>query len=758
MIPWDYVLFAFIALSAFVAIDLWLRRAERESRLPTGAWILVSLVLAGGWFLVDAAGNREKRRIRNMVEGFAPTYAMEISRMGHERVGLDTGPSDPLYLAMIDAQIRWLAVNPFVHDIYTFKKDPEGRVVLIVDSETDYDRNGLYEGDRERRTPIGEVYKEANESLERAFGGEKVFDAVPVTDRWGTWVSAYVPLPDAQGRVDGVLGVDYAAGDWLTAIRGGRLRAVAFLATLLGVFGAAVGVIANLRSHIRRREKAEEELVHAKTSAEAANVAKSEFLANLSHEIRTPLNGIVGMVDLLRTTDLTARQKDLLDALKESSLDLSALLSDILDLSKIEAGKLALESLPFSVSECVEGALKSFRFRAEGKGLSLESSVDPAVPALLLGDPGRFRQILANLIGNAVKFTEKGGISVEIVRELEDEDSTRLRITVSDTGIGIPRHKQAAVFELFTQSDNSITRRYGGTGLGLAIVSKLVRMMGGRVWVESEEGHGSRFHVTITLARPSAEAVLARASREVPDKQPPAFLRILLAEDTPVNQVVTVSILEKRGHRVSLARNGLEALEKLEKQPFDLVLMDVQMPVMDGLEATRRIREREKATGRHIPVIAMTAHALSGDREMVLGAGMDDYLTKPIDTQKLFATIEHYIRWAGAPAGAWNPDDFSERLGGDREILKKVVALFEEDRTRLQREIREAVIRNDARALEHAAHALRGSVGNFRYQEAAVDAAELERMGREGRTGEAGPLVARLESSLGRLSELLQNL
>jgi signal transduction histidine kinase/DNA-binding response OmpR family regulator len=759
MIPLDYPLFVIVTLAAFLAVNLWLRRPERDGKIPNNAWIFVAAILVGGWFLVDAAGNHEKKRIQSMVEGFAPTYALEMARMGHARVGFETDAKDPLYLAMIDAEIQWLRVNPLVHDIYTFKMRPDGRIVLIVDSETDYDRNGVYEGERESRTPIGEAYDEADASLKRAFSGEAVFDSNPVTDRWGTWVSAYVPVFDDQGRVDAVLGVDYAARDWSAAIRRGRLAAIGFLSVLLGVFGASVGSIANLRSHIRRRQEIEAELVKAKQAAEAASVAKGEFLANMSHEIRTPLNGIIGMIDLLRDTELSLRQKEFLGVMRESSFDLSALLSDILDFSKIEAGRLGLESVPFSVRDTVEGALKPFLYRAQAKGLSLETHLAPSIPNFLMGDPGRFRQILSNLVGNALKFTERGGVAVEIVLESGDPDSTRLRITVADTGIGIPRHKQRSVFDIFTQSDSSITRRYGGTGLGLAIVSQLVRLMSGRIWVESEEGHGSRFHVTLALSHPSPEALRAAESAAPPAPEASSGLRILLAEDTAINQMVTWNVLKKRGHRVTVAANGREVLTLLDRQDFDLILMDVQMPELDGLETTRRIRAREKDTGRHIPIVAMTARALVNDRQMTLDAGMDDYLAKPIDGQKLLAAVD---RWAAkrpsSSPGTWSPDDLAARLGGDREFLKKIAALFEEDRRRLQDEIRRAVRQRDAQALERAAHALRGSVGNFHDQEAFAEAAELEKMGREGRLDGTDGLIAKLETSLDRLSQLLQNL
>lgn len=759
MDSFDYLLFAFVAFIVFILIDFWLRLPPRGGRIHPLAWLIYIVIIIGGWFFVEAAEHHEERYVQRMIEGLAPTYAEELSRLGHAHVGLGTDPNDPTYLALIDAEKRWLKINPFVHDIYTLRKLPNGNTGLIVDSETDYDRNGRFEGERESRTPIGEEYSELDKGIEAAFRGEPTFDDEPMTDRWGTWVSATVPMYDSDGRIEAVLGVDFAAKEWRAIVQRGRMAAMGILTAILGVIAASVAVIENLRSYIRQREKMESEILRAKKAAEAASVAKGEFLANMSHEIRTPLNGVIGMVDLLRDTELSAHQKDFLEVLKESSSGLSSLLGDILDFSKIDAGKFTLDSVPFSVRECVEVAIKPLRYRTQSRGISVEARIDPSIPEMLTGDPARFRQIISNLVGNAVKFTSQGGVTVEAFCEIERSDSVRLRITVSDTGIGIPRHKLGNIFEPFTQSDSSITRRYGGTGLGLAIVSQLVKMMGGRIWVESEEGHGSQFHVTLTFSRPSPEDVAAKKGPAPLTQTPFKPLKILLAEDTPVNQIVTVTILEKGGHRVSVAKNGREVLDMLGKERFDLVLMDIQMPVMDGLETTKRIRDREISSGgTHIPIIAMTAHALAGDRQTALDAGMDDYLTKPIDRQKLLAAIGRYEGKMQTDQEEWSPKDLAERLGGDRDILKKIVDLFEEDRKRLQSEIRNAVDRKDASALEKAAHALRGSVGNFRYQDAFHEAGELERMGREGKIEGTDALIAKLDASLSRLSQLLQNL
>jgi PAS domain S-box-containing protein len=398
-------------------------------------------------------------------------------------------------------------------------------------------------------------------------------------------------------------------------------------APLTDAQGEVTGLVGTILD-ITEKNRIEQELRDAKRNAEAASQAKSDFLANMSHEIRTPMNGVIGMTDLALDLEQNPTQREYLRIVKSSAQSLMVILNDVLDFSKIEAGKLNIESVRFPLLETIEESLKTLRSRAQKKGLLLQSRLQPDLPPEVLGDPVRLRQVLTNLCDNAIKFTGQGGIYISVSGAAADSGYA-LHCEVRDTGIGIAPDKQQGVFEAFSQADTSTTRRFGGTGLGLTICARLVELMGGRIWVDSVEGQGSTFHFTLLVQQALPVPRAAPAGASAAPRQARA-LQVLLVEDHPINQMLATTLLKKWGHTVVLANNGQEAVDLFGSQAWDIVLMDMQMPVMGGLEATRWIRAAESA-GQHTPIVAMTANAMEADRQACLEAGMDDHLAKPFN-------------------------------------------------------------------------------------------------------------------------------
>ena len=941
----DFLVLTIVTAASYVAVVWYLRQNGRLDRFMILGALLIASLLPLGWITTGNADRSSRAILTEQFRRLTPILADEMREKGHagyERI-FEVSQNDPKFKAMILAEKRWLrlnnSVNIVVSDFFTFAFDEATKQYrIIVDSLPDATdtEGGIISVDEGK--PIGTPLLRDIGEGKRAFEGGFGFDERIQSE----CVSAYFPIQDNIGKVKAVLAVDISADHWRDQIWAARSSANAQLFAFAFIALGGILFIGLLRADIRASAIKEEELREAHRiaheaaeEARRATEAKSQFLANMSHEIRTPMNGVIGLSEFLLQTNLNNQQRQYQNLLLDSARSLLDLLNDILDYSKIEAGKIELESIPLKLEELIAHTLQTLGRRASEKNLEILLHIDDRVPSEVVGDPTRLRQILINLVSNAIKFTRYGEIEINIrvARKqrcsrpellAEGTQSLELQFSVRDTGIGIPSSQRTRIFESFTQADASTTRDYGGTGLGLAICSSLTKLLGGEIWLESEVGKGSTFYFQIPvivsqaqelpvdfsstgqrvlivddkatnrlaysqmlqregfeietsedgqmalkmlieasfknrpfdlilldvmmpvmgghetlqamatkqelqglpvillssmdnlasdlpngagnvrrqLLKPATRFEVLTAIRDVLTTQPEKttsvltpiecpihLVRVLVADDAPVNRTVAQSLLERRGHQVTTAVDGKDAVEKWREGDFDIILMDIQMPQLDGFAATREIRNAERQMGRRTPIVAMTAHAMQGDRERCLKKGMDGYLSKPFQPAEMFYLVEvlsakrssqrsiqpavSNLRCDDAksdresdlkeleapePPGTFELD-FDKLLsntGGVHELAQQMIALFlEESKSQLEI-LEEAISSRDGTEIAKAAHLLRGSVSIFGARQCVVCLRALEATGKSKQFSKVNSHWAELSKAMNTLIDELR--